>query len=213
MIGLATAISSRIATPLDTSRQKSIELTGITEMQDKAKGYTTPARLLHWTVALFVLLLIPAGFVMVQQGLPRTLQNTLFLFHKNFGVIVLVLMLLRVAYRFFVRPPALPDHLPDWQRKIADISHRLLYVALFVMPISGYIRVRAGGFPIEGLDALGIGTLLPRSEMIANVAKTIHYLTAFAIVVLLMMHIGAALQHALLRRDGVFERMWPPTRR
>ncbi len=182
-------------------------------MDDKPEGYTTPARLLHWIVAAFVLLMIPAGFVMIQQGLPRPLQNTLFLFHKNSGVIVFLLVLIRLAYRLLVPPPALPDHLPEWQRKIADISHRLLYVALFVMPISGYIRVRAGGFPIEGLDALGIGTFVPRSEMLANIAKSIHYLTAFAIVVLLLMHIGAALQHALIRRDGVFERMWPPTRR
>ncbi|MFP5510818.1 MAG: cytochrome b, partial [Alphaproteobacteria bacterium] len=71
------------------------------------------------------------------------------------------------------------------------------------------VRVRTGGFPIEMLDAIGIGTLLPKSDAIANAAKSLHYLGAWALAVVVGLHVAAALQHALIKRDGIFQRMWP----
>ena len=78
------------------------------------------------------------------------------------------------------------------------------------MPLAGYVRVRAGGFPIEALDAMGIPTLVPRSEVLAEFAKAVHFYGAYAITILVAMHIGAATYHGMVRRDGVFSRMWPP---
>lgn len=179
-------------------------------MQHSPEGYSTTARLIHWIVAVLVLLMIPAGLVMVQEGISRPIQDTLFIFHKNTGVILFAIMVVRLVYRRLNPPPDLPDHVPEWQRRAAGISHRLLYVALFLMPISGYVRVRAERFPIEGLDALGIGTFVPRSDALAEFAQTVHFITALLLIGLLLVHIGAALQHALIRRDGVFSRMWPP---
>jgi cytochrome b561 len=181
-------------------------------MIDPGAGYRTPARLFHWIIAILVLLMIPAGFVMVQQGLPRGLQNALFIFHKNVGVVILLLVIARLAYRRFNPPPPLPQSMPHLQHRIAGASHAALYALLLVMPLAGYIRVRAGGFPIEWLDALGVPTLVPRSDALAEVAKTVHYFGAFAIAALVALHVGAALFHGIVRRDGVFSRMWPPFR-
>jgi cytochrome b561 len=181
-------------------------------MTDPATGYRTPARLFHWTVAVLVFLMIPAGLVMVQQGIPRGLQDTLFIFHKNMGVLVLLIVIARLAYRRFNPPPPLPEAMPQVQRRIAELSHLALYTLLVLMPLAGYIRVRAGGFPIEWLDALGVPTLVPRSDAIAEVAKTIHYFGAMALIALVALHVGAALFHGIIRRDGVFSRMWPPVR-
>lgn len=176
-------------------------------------GYSTTARILHWLIAVLVLLMIPAGLVMTQEGISRPLQDTLFIFHKNSGVILFLLMLVRVTVRLAGRTPETPAHLPAWQRLAADLSHLALYVLLFVMPLSGYIRVRAGRFPIEGLDALGIGTLIPKSEALAETAATVHFYSAFLLMAVIALHVGAALQHALIQRDGVFSRMWPPVSR
>jgi cytochrome b561 len=181
-------------------------------MTDPATGYRTPARLFHWTVAILVLLMIPAGLVMVQQGIPRSLQNALFIFHKNMGVVVLLIVIARLMYRRFNPPPPLPESMPHLQRRIAGASHAALYALLVLMPVAGYIRVRAGGFPIEWLDAMGIPTLVPRSDALAEVAKNVHYFGAIAIVALVMLHLGAALFHGMIRRDGIFSRMWPPFR-
>jgi cytochrome b561 len=172
--------------------------------------YRWPARLIHWTMALLVLATIPAGLVMVQPGLDRALQNTLFVFHKNIGVVLLVLILIRIAYRAGHPPAPLPADIPVWQQRIAGLSHGALYTLLLVMPVVGYIRVKAGGFPIESLDALGVPSLVPRSDALAEVAKSVHYFGGMAIAALIAMHIGAAAFHGIIRRDGVFSRIWPP---
>lgn len=174
------------------------------------QGYRKPARWLHWIMAMLVLLMIPAGLVMVQEGLARPVQDRLFLFHKNTGVILFTLLVIRLIYRRRHRPPELPASLPHWQRQAAQISHLALYGLLIIMPVSGYIRVRAGGFPIEGLDAIGIGTLLPKSDALADAASAVHMTAAFLLIAVITVHIAAALQHAILRRDGVWSRMWPP---
>lgn len=174
------------------------------------EGYRRPARWLHWITAVLVLLMIPAGLIMVQQGLPRPLQDTLFIFHKNTGVILFLLIVLRLIYRWRHKPPPLPDDMPVWQSQAAGLTHLALYALLVLMPVSGYIRVRADHFPIEGLDALGMGTLMPKSEILAATAQAVHVICAFLLIAILALHIAAALQHALLRRDGIWSRMWPP---
>lgn len=179
-------------------------------MSVQSDSYRTPARLIHWIMAVLLLMTIPAGLVMVREGIDRPLQDTLFVFHKNVGVILFLLAILRLAYRWRHPAPPLPPSVPGWQRRIAAASHHALYALIFAMPILGYVRVRAGGFPIEGLDALGIPALVPRSDGLAEIAKTLHYFGGIAIAILIVLHVGAAMQHGLLRRDGVFMRMWPP---
>ncbi|MGI3170740.1 cytochrome b [Pseudooceanicola sp. C21-150M6] len=170
------------------------------------------ARSLHWIMALLVLCMIPAGFLMIQEGIPRGLQNALFLFHKNIGVLLLILVVIRALYRRFRPPAPLPADIPMIQQRMAALSHLALYGLLFLLPVAGYIRVKAGGFPIESLDALGVPALVPRAEWLATAAKTIHFLAGYAIAGVIAVHIAAAAYHGLVRRDGVFSRMWPPFR-
>jgi cytochrome b561 len=181
-------------------------------MTGTRSGYSTTARLLHWIVAILVLLMIAAGVVMTREGIGRGLQDTLFIFHKNVGVVVLLLVTVRYAYRRFNPPPPLPPTMPHLQQRIAALSHGALYGLLFLMPIAGYVRVRAGGFPIEWLDRIGLPTLVPRSDELAQVAKSVHFFGSIALSALVLLHVGAALFHAVIRRDGVFSRMWPPVR-
>jgi cytochrome b561 len=172
--------------------------------------YSGASRALHWMVAILILAMIPAGVVMVQDGLPRGLQNTLFIFHKNVGVAVLLLMLARLAWRLARPAPPLPDTLPLWQKRVARATHGGLYALALFVPVAGYVRVKAGGFPIETLDAMGIPALVPRSDALAEAAKAAHYAGGLALSGLVALHVGAALYHAQVKRDGVFGRIWPP---
>lgn len=181
-------------------------------MERQEQHYKAPARWFHWGVALLVLVMLPVGLLMVQEGLERSVQNGLFIFHKNVGVIVALLVVLRLVYRLLNPPPELPSTIPPWQRHASAWTHRILYGLILLVPVSGYVRVRAGGFPIEMLDSLGIGTLLPRSDALAETAKSIHYLGGLALMALIALHVGAALHHGLIKRDGVFQRMWPSRR-
>jgi cytochrome b561 len=174
--------------------------------------YPAMTRSLHWIVALMVIAMIPIGNIMTVQGLSRPVQDTLFILHKNGGVILLLLVVLRIFWRVWRPGPPLPTHMPDWQKTAAKTAHWLLYGALIVMAVSGYVRVRAGGFPVEMLDALGLPGFVPRSDSLAETAKAIHATAKFLLVALVLAHVGAALKH-LLARDGVFGRIWPPVGR
>jgi len=176
-------------------------------------GYSATARLFHWGIALIVFLMIPAGVIMIRAGVSRPLQDSLFIFHKNTGLIIFILVALRLAYRWRHPPPALPADIPGWQRLAARTSHAALYLLLFLMPIAGYVRVRAGGFPIEGLDAMSIGTMVPRSDALAETAAMVHYFGAIALGAIILVHMSAAAFHAVIRRDEVFWNMWPPFKR
>lgn len=175
-------------------------------------GYRTPARLMHWVIALAVILMIPAGLIMTSEGLPRPLQDGLYIFHKNLGVILFPLILARLVYRLRHPAPPLPASVPGWQRRAAAVSHWSLYALLVIMPLSGFTRVRADGYPIELLDRLGAGPWIAKSEPLAGAAQAIHGVAGTLLIVVLAVHIAAALQHALIRHDGVWARMWPPVR-
>jgi cytochrome b561 len=177
-------------------------------MSDARGDYRVTAKILHWISALAILATIPAGLIMVRPGIGRALQDTLFVFHKNIGVIILLLILARLVYRAFNPAPPLPASVPTWQARIASVSHWALYAMVLVMAVTGYVRVTTGGFPLEGLDALGFPRFLPRSDEIAETAKAIHATVRIPLTLLIIVHIGAALHHAVVRRDGVFNRMW-----
>lgn len=179
-------------------------------MQQTTTAYKIGARLLHWSMAVLVLAMIPAGFLMTQPEIGRSLQNTLFVFHKNVGVLLLILAAVRLFYRWRNPPAPLPDEVSGVQRLAAHLSHTALYALLVIMPLAGYIRVKAGGFPIETLDALGVPSLVTRSDALAETAKMVHYYGGVAIALIIGLHITAAAYHGVVRKDGVFSRMWPP---
>ncbi|MBR3370400.1 MAG: cytochrome b [Rhodobacteraceae bacterium] len=166
-------------------------------------------RALHWIVAVMVIAMLPVGVVMLSDGLARPTQDLLFILHKNGGVAILLLVILRLAWRARTPAPPMPAGMSPLQAGAARAAHWALYALLLVMAISGYVRVRAGGFPIEMLDALGLPTFVPRSESLAEIAKAIHANARFALAGLILLHVGAAMMH-LVRRDGVFGRIWPP---
>jgi cytochrome b561 len=115
----------------------------------------------------------------------------------------------RLAYRLLNPPPPLPPSIQPWQARIAELTHILLYLMVFFMALTGFVRVQAGGFPIEMLNALGLPPIVPRNEVVAETAKMAHGYGRFILALLVLAHIGAALLHGLIKKDGVFSRMWP----
>lgn len=178
-------------------------------MQAPLPHYRPAARALHWLSAVLIIAAFPVGVAMVDGGFSRPVQDTLYILHKNGGVIILLLVLARLAYRAANPAPPLPQTMPAWQRQVAHLTHWLLYGLVVVMAVSGYVRVKAAGFPLEGLDALGVPSLVPASKPLAETAKAIHATARFALFALILAHVGAALMHGLVKRDGVFQRMWP----
>lgn len=162
----------------------------------------------HWLVALLVLSMIPFGFVMANMDLsPQKLE--FYSWHKSFGIVVLTLAALRLVWRLFNPPPPLPADVPGWQKFASQVVHYGLYAALFAMPLSGWLMSSAAGFTVSPFKLFDLPNLVAKDEALFKLFRQAHELIAFAIIGLLALHVGAALYHHVVRRDGVLARMLP----
>ncbi|MEX2048789.1 MAG: cytochrome b [Gemmatimonadota bacterium] len=180
-------------------------------MKVDGAGYGTVARLLHWTIALLVVLQIPAGIAMTSEPLAAW-ADPLYIFHKGSGAVLLALVLARVVWRLTHRAPPFPDFMPPLEQRIAGATHVAIYVVLVLMVVSGYVRTVGEGFPIELLDAVGIPPLIPEMPRLARAMLVVHQFSAVALVGLVAVHISAVLRHRMIEGNPILERMWPPVR-
>lgn len=162
-------------------------------------------RVLHWLMAIAILTMLFIGVVMVSTV--SSLHALLVSLHKPLGLMILVLVLVRLWLRFSTATPALPRALPGWQRALAQLSHWALYAMMLIQPLIGWAMLSAAGYPVT----LGAGIVLPPLLPVSNDAyallRPLHTLVALLLFVTVMGHLAAALLHALIRRDGVFESM------
>jgi len=172
--------------------------------------YDAGARLLHWLVVLLVLVQVPAGIAMIAPGLEQPTIDFLFIVHKGLGVVVLVVVLLRVLWRLTHPAPPMSPAIPEAERRIAGVTHGVIYLVLIVVGVSGYVRVIGEGFPIEMLDALGVPPLLPSVPRVAAMASLVHRFAVFLLISLVAVHVAEVLRHHLVVKDGTLGRMWPP---
>lgn len=174
--------------------------------------YDRVAMTLHWVIALGVLAQIALGWWMIDiPKQPVGVRVYWFNLHKSIGLTLAALIVLRVAWRVTHRPPALPDSVPRWQVRAARVSHGLLYVCMVVMPIAGYLGSTFSGYPIKyfGLTVPGWGW---KDDTLKDFFSTVHYSTAWCFMVLIGLHIAAAIKHLMVDRDRVFARMLPGKR-
>lgn len=164
------------------------------------------ARLLHWLMALLIVAMLFIGVSMVSD-LSRT-HPLLVELHKVTGLALLVLVVLRIAVRLSVAHPPLPADLPRVQRWAAGASHRLLYGLMLGMPLLGWAMLSAGGYP----RPLDLPPLLPHDLQLYALLRLAHGWAGYALFAVIMLHLGAALRHAWVRRDGVLHSMWPSKR-
>ena len=163
-----------------------------------ATRYGSVAIAIHWTSALAVILALAAGIAMVRVGV----SPGLLVAHIVLGNLVLLLTLLRLAWWWLAdkRPP-LPADQPHWQKLAAHAVHAALYVILLLMATSGITTIILSG----AIPALMSGAPLPDfADLIPRVA---HGIMARILLLLLAMHIGAALFHQFVRRDHLLARM------
>ena len=172
------------------------------------RGYTAVAKILHWLTALLVLGLICVGLWMV--GLPIGFAKLYaYAWHKWVGLTVLVLSVLRLAWRVYRPPPALPDTITRWERAVAPWSHGLLLVLLLALPVSGWLMSSAGGVSVVWFGLLPLPDLVPRDLALFERLRTLHHWLAWTLMALLTLHLLAVLRHDVLRHDGIFRRMSP----
>lgn len=167
--------------------------------------YTPPAVLLHWLMAIG--LVVAFGLGLYMTGLSFSpLRLKLYSWHKWLGVTLLALAGLRVLWRLrSVQPAAMPG--PDWQRFSASAVHGGLYGLILAVPLLGWTYSSAAGFPVVLFGLWPLPDLVAPDKALAAALKPWHRGAAWTLALLVGLHIVAALYHQLVLRDGLLRRM------
>jgi cytochrome b561 len=164
-------------------------------------------RLLHWLMAVCILTMLFIGVGMVSTIKPKYL--TLVSIHKPLGIAILVLALIRLAVRLRYGAPSLPADLPGPMRLAAHLSHYAFYVLMIGMPLLGWGMLSAAAYPVVLFSGVHLPAILRQSDRLHTLLWDAHFYFAFAFFALILLHVAAALFHALVRRDAVFGAMAP----
>jgi cytochrome b561 len=177
-------------------------------MTEARTKYSPLAMALHWLIAILVIINWRAAEA--AEHASKAARETIMGNHFAFGVIILILAIARVAVRFKSPPPPLASTLKPWEAAIARVTHALLGLLVLLLPIGGWLAMSFYGQPIDvfGVFSLPPLPVSPDKEM----AKTIfeaHGTVGAILVILMFLHIAAALKHTFIDRDGNLFRMLP----
>jgi cytochrome b561 len=170
--------------------------------------YGGVAQALHWLTAGLIFVMIPLGFYM--EGLPLgQFKFDLYQVHKSLGLTVLLLVLARLIWRARHPAPPLPVGMPGWERVAARVTHVALYGLLIAQPLIGFLHSNAANFPVVFWGLVPLPALIGANEALADSLISAHAVVGFALTLLVVMHIAAALRHHFVKRDAVLLRMLP----
>jgi cytochrome b561 len=178
-----------------------------TDPRHPAGRYSAPARFFHWAIAFLMLIVWPAGLIIDKFYEVEWAKNLLYFVHENLGVVIWLLVLARLAWRWIKPPPPLPADMPALIRTAAHATHVALYVILIAQPIGGFLATNAFGFPLDFFGLIPLPSPISDNEALGKVIIYWHWITGLALFVILIAHIAGALYHLVIRKDGVFQRM------
>jgi cytochrome b561 len=164
-------------------------------------------RAIHWLMSACIFAMLFIGVGMVSTVTTKYLG--LVSIHKPLGITILVLALIRLALRLYYGAPALPADLPEPMKLAAKFSHYAFYALMIAMPLLGWAMLSAAGYPVVLYGGLHLPPIVSVNPELHTMLWDAHFYLAFAFFALILMHLGAALFHKWVRRDGVFEAMAP----
>lgn len=174
-------------------------------MNRSSTSFVLAARVLHWLMALLILSMLFIGVGMVASVSER--HEWLIRIHKPLGIAILILAVVRLIVRLRNPPPPLPADLPAIQKFAAHASHWVLYALMLILPLVGWAMLSAGGYPVMLSESLRLPPIFPVSATAFAILRHAHALLAILLFLTFLAHLGAALYHGLIRRDGVLRSM------
>ncbi|KRG86440.1 MULTISPECIES: cytochrome b [Stenotrophomonas] len=164
---------------------------------------------LHWLIALLILALGIVGLLMGE--LPKTPKYFwVYTAHKSIGITVLVLVVLRLAWRLYAGAPRPVPGTPGWQERVASATHWLLYAMMLAIPLSGWLYDSASGLrPFKLFGLLEMPKLVAPDEGAAQLSHALHEWGFWLLILVVLAHAGAAFYHHIQQRDTTLVRMLP----
>jgi len=176
-------------------------------LKSSSDRYTRTAVVLHWLIAALLLVEVAQGWWM--QEIPKQppgLRADQFNLHKSVGLVLLALVLVRLGWRLLHSPPSMAG-VARWQLRLAKINHAVLYLAMFALPLSGYLGSVFSGYPIKwfGIALPLWGTANPA---IKDFMSTVHLLASWVLVACTALHIAGAFKHELAGEGALARMAW-----
>lgn len=171
--------------------------------------YDAGARSFHWIIVGLVFLTVPIGIAMNDLVAEGPVQDTLYVIHESIGVTILCLMLLRLAWRLGHGAPPPAAELSPLEVAASRAVHTLLYLVLLAMPVTGYLLVVAGDYPLTYFGLFNVPRVVGKDETLSKLAENAHLALQWVVYALVAMHVTAALHHHFVRCNSVLQRMLP----
>lgn len=173
--------------------------------------YSPTARRFHWWTVALVAVQLPLGLYMAYRGntlgIFDDLTNTLYSSHKLIGIIIFLVVLARLIYRLTHGAPADEPTITWWQKGASHLNHWSLYLLLVLTPIFGYIGISQ--YPALDVFGFPLPPIVPANQDSAGVTFYVHFWLAMLLLLMVAVHVSAALFHYLIRKDNVLARMLP----
>jgi cytochrome b561 len=180
----------------------------MTRVMPSTSAYGATAKAFHWTIVVLVAVQFVIAFTMPDIG-PGVVPDGLIDLHLSFGALILLVVLLRLVWRLAHPVPLTTQHLPLWQATVAVWTHRMFYVVLTLSPLLGWASASVRSWDVSLFGIVKLPALLPPKTRIGYLAGDIHTALSWFLLALVSVHVGAALYHHFVLRDGVLQRMLP----
>ncbi|MEO1241866.1 MAG: cytochrome b [Pseudomonadota bacterium] len=181
-------------------------------MRDRAKTasrYDLVAQMLHWTMAAILVYLI---FFSHFEELPNHIVEQKIQLHAGLGALIIVLGALRFYWRLNrPRPAPIPNE-PVWRARASAIVQEAFYALFIIAPAIGFILSGLVSYPVRVFGVFDVSGWLQNNEAAADTVNSLHGFSADVMTGLLVLHVGAALYHQFVKRDGLIWRMLPARR-
>lgn len=168
------------------------------------------ARAFHWGMAALIVAMLLGGTIMVAwPNAELATKFQLYQWHKSFGLVLFALLLLRLVWRLGQPTPALPATSSAFTRRAAALSHGLLYLLMAALPVTGYLMSSANtlGVPTVLFGIWEVPHVLAADARLEAIFKQAHDLLGTALLIVVAVHVLAAVKHAVINRDGIWARM------
>lgn len=177
-------------------------------LKNTRSRYGLLSMVLHWFMALLIIALSGVGIYMVR--LPISLAKLKWYgYHKEFGMLVLMLLIVRGLWRMINIIPRLPDHIPCWQQISARMMHRLFYFFMVTVPMTGWLLTSSAGLPAAFFGFFVFPDMLSANKGLMKSFTVLHMWLSYALIGAIVVHTLAALKHHFYDKDDVLRGILP----
>jgi cytochrome b561 len=174
---------------------------------DTCSQYGTTAKAFHWLIVALLVVQYPIGWLMpdIHRGMKPGVGMTL---HISFGMLVVALIFLRFAWRL-THPVSPESSLPPWQRLSSEAVHWLLYLLVLATTFTGWLFASFRGWSVSFFYVFPLPMLASDNAAAGRAIDGLHQAAEWSLLILIGIHVAAALVHRFIYRDGVMDRMLP----